>query len=85
MKIWVSLAAIGILSGCVSTASNDRERAYSQCSGISDKASRNVCLADAIQDAERDRLEQAARQAQQDENAERRELGREIAGAEKDD
>ena len=42
-----------------------------------------VCIADAIRDAERDRHDQAARQAQQDENAERRELGREIAGAEK--
>ncbi len=83
MKIWISLATIGVLSACVSTASNDREQAYAECRGISDNASRNVCLADAIQNAERDRLEQTARQAQQDENAERRELGREIAGAEK--
>ena len=83
MKILISLAAMGLLSACVSAASYDRDQAYAKCNGIPNNASRNVCIADAIRDAERDRHDQAARQAQQDENAERRELGREIAGAEK--
>ena len=49
---------------------------------LADASSRNRCIADAIQDAERDRHEQAKKLERYEENAEKRELGREIAGAE---
>ncbi|MEO1323000.1 MAG: hypothetical protein AAFV59_08340 [Pseudomonadota bacterium] len=76
------IAAFGLMSGCVSNNEYDRDRAYSQCDGISDASSRNRCIADAIQDAERERHEQAKTLERYEENAEKRELGREIAGAE---
>lgn len=84
MKPLFALAAIGLLTACVSNTEFDRDRAYSKCDGISDESSRNRCIADAIQDAERDRHKDAQRLEQFEENAERRELGREIAGAEDD-
>ncbi|MEL7031133.1 MAG: hypothetical protein AAGL97_14960 [Pseudomonadota bacterium] len=84
MKPLFALAVIGLLTACVSNTEFDRDRAYSKCDGISDESSRNRCIADAIQDAERDRHKDAQRLEQFEENAERRELGREIAGAEDD-
>lgn len=84
MKYILSLAAIGLLSACVSNSEYDQDRAYAKCESISDESSRNRCIADALQDAARDRHKQAERQQQFEDNAERRELGREIAGAEPD-
>ncbi|MEM7330166.1 MAG: hypothetical protein AAF437_15590 [Pseudomonadota bacterium] len=84
MKPLLALAALGLLTACVTSSEYDRDRAYAKCESISDESSRNRCIADAIQDAERDRHNDAARMEQLEENAERRELGREIAGAEDD-
>lgn len=83
MKSIVTIALLGLLAGCVSSAEYDRDQAYSRCDSISDESSRNRCIADAIRQAERDRIDDAARQKQHEDNAERREIGREIAGAEK--
>ncbi len=83
MKPWLILAAAGLITACVSSTEYDRDRAYSKCDGISDESSKNRCIADAIQDAERDRHEQAQDVERRESDAERRELGREIAGAEK--
>lgn len=78
----ILIAAASIASGCVSNTEYDRDRAYAKCDSISDASSRNRCIADAIQDAERERHEQAQKLERYEENAEKRELGREIAGAE---
>ena len=83
MKPILILAAFGLMTACVSNTEYDRDRAYAKCDSISDESSRNRCIADAIQDAERERHQDAERQNQFEDNAERRELGREIAGAEK--
>lgn len=83
MKPLLILIAIGLATACVSTTEYDRDRAYTKCDSISDESSKNRCIADAIQDAERDRHKQAEDVAQRESDAERRELGREIAGAEK--
>jgi 2-phosphoglycerate kinase len=84
MKYLLVLAMVGTLGACVSTAEFDRDQAYSRCDKISDPSSRNRCIADAIQKAERERVYDSERQKQHEDDAERRELGREIAGAEKD-
>ena len=84
MKPLLAFAALGLLTACVTNTEYDRDRAYAKCESISDESSRNRCIADAIQDAERDRHRDAERLEQFEENAERRELGREIAGAEDD-
>ena len=83
MKPWLILAVAGLITACVSSTEYDRDRAYSKCDGISDESSKNRCIADAIQDAERDRHEQAQDVERRESDAERRELEREIAGAEK--
>jgi len=83
MKTLLILASIGLMTACVSSTEYDRDRAYSKCDGIGDASSKNRCIADAIQDAERDRHDQAEDVKRQESNAEKRELGREIAGAEK--
>ncbi|MEM9571488.1 MAG: hypothetical protein AAF996_08480 [Pseudomonadota bacterium] len=83
MKPILMIAALGLMTACVSNTEYDRDRAYAKCDSISDESSRNRCIADAIQDAERDRHQDAQRVEQFEDNAERRELGREIAGAEK--
>ena len=71
-------------AACVSTTEFDRDRAYSKCESISDKSSRDRCIADAIRQAERNRDRINEDLAQSHEDAERRELGREIAGARQD-
>ncbi|NQY13724.1 MAG: hypothetical protein HRT81_07705 [Henriciella sp.] len=85
MKPLFIIAALGLITACVSNTEYDRDRAYAKCDSISDESSRNRCIADAIQDAERERHRDAERIEQLEENAERRELGREIAGAEPKD
>ncbi len=77
-----ALLAMGAMGACVSNAEFDRDQAYAKCESISQSTSRDRCIADAIREAERERARDAERQAQLEENAERRELGREIAGAE---
>ena len=83
MKSLLALSVLLIPAGCVSTAEYARDQAYSQGESITDESSRNRCIADAIQQAERERARDNERLKEQHENAERRELGREIAGAEK--
>lgn len=85
MKPLLIFAAISLVTACVSNTEYDRDRAYAKCDSISDESSRNRCIADAIQDAERERHRDAERIEQLEDNAERRELGREIAGAEPKD
>lgn len=73
-----------LAAACVTTAESDLDRAYSKCDSISDASSKNRCIADAVQKAQRERANEAADLAQSDADAERRELGREIAGARED-
>lgn len=84
MKVLIPLLMIGLVSGCMSTAAYDRDQAYSRCESISDKSSRDRCIADEIRRAERERHQQAERLEQFEENAERRALEREKAGVEND-
>ena len=77
----ISVAAL-LVSGCVTNTEFDRDRAYSKCESISQKTSRDRCIADAIAQYERERTRDDARDQQREDDAERRELGREIAGAE---
>ena len=83
MKTVLALSLIIAAAACVSNTEFDRDRAYSKCESISDKSSRDRCIADAIKRAERERERDNERLAQTHEDEERRELGREIAGAEK--
>ena len=84
MKSLLALPVIFMIGACVTNTEFDRDRAYTKCEAISDKSSRDRCIADVIEKAERERANDAERIEQLEENAERRELGREIAGAEKD-
>ena len=69
------------LSACVTHTEFDRDRAYSKCDSISQKTSRDRCIADAIAQFERERSREDAKDQQREDDAEQRELGREIAGA----
>ena len=82
MKTLLALSLMVAATACVSNTEFDRDRAYAKCESISDKSSRDRCIADAIKRAERERERDNDRLAQSHEDAERRELGREIAGAE---
>ena len=82
MKTVLALSLMVAATACVSNTEFDRDRAYSKCESISDKSSRDRCIADTIKRAERERERDNERIAQSNEDAERRELGREIAGAE---
>ncbi|MEL6665015.1 MAG: hypothetical protein AAFQ24_02690 [Pseudomonadota bacterium] len=84
MKTALALSLMLVATACVSNTEFDRDRAYAKCESISDKSSRDRCIADAISQAERERARDNERLAQSHEDAERRELGREIAGAEID-
>lgn len=81
MKSLLALSLLALAAGCVSTAEFDRDQAYAKCNSISNKSSRDRCIADAISRAERERHKTNERIEQSNEDAERRELGREIAGA----
>ncbi len=81
MKTLLSLSVLVLAAGCVSNAEFDRDQAYSKCESISDKSSRDRCIADVIKQAERERAGDNQRLSQTHEDAERRALGREIAGA----
>lgn len=67
-------------AACVTNTEFDRDRAYSKCESISQKTSRDRCIADAIAQAERERAREDAKDQERQDDAERRELGREIAG-----
>ena len=84
MKYILTLSCLMLSTACVSTAEFDRDQAYTKCASISDKSSRDRCIADAIRKAERDRHDYAERINELNEAAEQRELDREIAGARKD-
>ena len=84
MKTLLLLSSLTLLGACVSNAEFDRDQAYSKCESISDKSSRDRCIADVMREAERNRAGDNDRLKQTHEDAERRELGREIAGASKD-
>lgn len=84
MKILFVVPLLLLAAACVSNAESDLDRAYSKCDSISDASSKNRCIADAIQKAQRERADEAAELEQRDADAERRELGREIAGARED-
>lgn len=73
--------AVLALSACVSTPEFDRDRAYSKCESITQKNSRDRCIADAVAQFERERAREDAKDQQREVDAEQRELGREIAGA----
>ncbi|MEO1304479.1 MAG: hypothetical protein AAFV37_05850 [Pseudomonadota bacterium] len=81
MKVFLALSCLVLCAACVSNQEFDRERAYAKCESISVKSTRDRCIADVLQQAERERDRDAERLRQLEENAERRELGREIAGA----
>ena len=81
MKFLLSLSLVVLAAGCVSNAEYDRDQAYSKCESNSNKTSRDRCIADAIQQAERQRTDQAAEQQEDIEEAEQRDLNRQIAGA----
>ncbi|GAB5455830.1 MAG: hypothetical protein Hens2KO_20590 [Henriciella sp.] len=84
MKTVLALSLMLVATACVTNTEFDRDRAYSKCESISDKSSRDRCIADAIKRAERERERDNERLAQSHDDAERRELGREVAGAEID-
>lgn len=85
MKLSLTLPVLALtLSACVTNTEFDRDQAYSKCESISQTTSRDRCIADAIAQAERERARDDARDQQREDDAEKRELGRQIAGV-KDD
>lgn len=80
----LALSALLILPACVSAREYNAERAYARCDNIKVKTSRDKCIAAAIEEAQRERESQAADMRQREDDAEKRELGRVIAGAEQD-
>ena len=84
MKSFLLIPALILVTACVNNPEFDRDQAYTKCESISDKSSRDRCIADVIQQAERERARGADRLSELEENAEKRELGRVIAGAEPD-
>ena len=75
MKYLFACAAILVCAACVSTTEFDRDQAYTKCEAISDKSSRDRCIADVIRRAERERAGDNERLAQSHDDAERRALG----------
>lgn len=80
MKTVLAISVLMVAAGCVSNTEYDRDQAYSKCESISVESTRDRCISDAIRRAERERHEDNERLAQSHEDAEKRELGREIAG-----
>lgn len=82
MKFALTLPVLAlVLAGCITNTEFDRDRAYAKCESITQTTSRDRCIADAIAQAERERARDDAKDQQRQDDAERRELGREIAGA----
>jgi hypothetical protein len=84
MKPLLILPVILLATGCISAAEFDRDKAYSECERYDDPSTKNRCIAKAIQDAERNRAGQTEDMKQREEDAEKRELGRVIAGVPQD-
>ena len=81
MKSIFAMATVFILAACVSNTEFDRDSDYAKCEEYGEKTCRDRCIADAIKQAERERERENARLEEFQDNADRRELGREIAGA----
>ena len=77
-----ALACLALFStsACISTSEMDRDRAYAECRNMPAKSKRDACIADLIQQAERERQADAERQRRAEEIAEQRELNRVIGG-----
>ncbi|MDJ0921473.1 MAG: hypothetical protein QNI84_10110 [Henriciella sp.] len=84
MKQISLLVVVLALTGCVSAREVDSGNAFDQCRSIADKNFRDRCIAEALQDAERDRRAADEDRQQDVEDAERRELNRFIGGVEQD-
>lgn len=84
MKALLFFGAALCLSGCISTSEIDQEKAYAECRNMPSKARRDNCIAEVLQQSERDRQEAADEQRQRDEAAEQRQINRVIGGADKD-
>ena len=78
------MAAVFLLTGCLSAQKVDRDAAYARCQSIGQKTSRDKCIAKAVQEAERERQRVVERTVQQEADAEARELERAKAGIEED-
>lgn len=84
MKPLLALSCLMLCAACVTNQEFDRERAYKKCESIAVESTRDRCIADVLQQAARERDRDAERARQLEEDAEKRELGREIAGADPD-
>ncbi|MEE9381019.1 MAG: hypothetical protein V3V03_06415 [Hyphomonadaceae bacterium] len=85
MKITLAILSVAIMTtGCITAAEHDRGDAFAKCDSIKVVTSRDRCISKAINEAERNRQDQAREMQEGIEEAEQRELNRVIAGAEKD-
>lgn len=85
MKLMISLIPLTFLvSGCVTAAEYDQDKAYARCEKMPVVTYRDKCYAEALADAQHERNEIADDARQREVDAEQRELGRVIAGAEQD-
>lgn len=84
MKTLLSLSLVLMLGACVTTAEHDLDRAYAKCASNVNKTSRDRCISEAILESEREREREARELEENIQEAEQRELDREIAGARKD-
>ncbi|MBR9835412.1 MAG: hypothetical protein GYB42_09515 [Alphaproteobacteria bacterium] len=84
MKLALPLIALGLLASCITSEKFDLDRAYARCETIKTVTVRDRCIADAVAESERRRQIEAQRDVQREADAEARELGRVIAGAEQD-
>ncbi len=84
MKPILLMATLLAATACVSAREFDLDKAYSKCESIKTVTIRDRCIADAIADAGRERLEQSDAVTRQEEEAEQREINRVIAGAPQD-
>ena len=81
MKTLLALSCLLVCAACVTNQEFDRERAYQKCESIAVESTRDRCIADVLQQAARERDREAERAQQREDDAEKRELAREIAGA----
>jgi hypothetical protein len=63
IPLTVGLAAIA-LSACVTSREADQDAAYAKCAEIADRGVRQTCYTRAIEDAQKDRLAEDAREAE---------------------
>ncbi len=84
MKPLLFLALTFTLSGCISAAEYDQDKAYTACRDNPVKTSRDRCIARGLRDAERHRQQQAEEAQKDAQEADQRQIDRVIAGAEED-